>query len=145
VAGRSNRGRGERGASAVELSFIAPGLLALIFLSIQAALYFYGQNVALQAAREGTSKLRLASDRATYDAFKGDVEELTKSFASTVGRSALIDPRFESAYDEAAGRVRVRVSGEVITLIPGLDLTVSQVAEGPVERFEGPRGPGATP
>jgi len=32
------------------------------------------------------------------------------------------------------------VTGRVITLVPGLDLTVTQSAEGPVERFEGPSG-----
>jgi hypothetical protein len=29
------------------------------------------------------------------------------------------------------------VTGDVISLLPGLDLTVTEDAEGPVERFEG--------
>ena len=49
----------DRGASAVEFAVIAPTLLLLIFFIIQGGLYFYGRSVALQAARDGVSQLRL--------------------------------------------------------------------------------------
>ena len=50
---------GDDGASALELSIVAPAILALIF-AIQAGLFFYCRTVAVQAAREGVSQLRLA-------------------------------------------------------------------------------------
>jgi hypothetical protein len=118
------------------MAFVAPGLLFLIFLCIQGALFFYGRNVAIQAAREGVSQLRLAQDQATYDDIHGGVVENTERFAVAVGREALIDPVAISSYDDGAGRVRMRVTGRVISLVPGLDLTVTEEAEGPVERFD---------
>lgn len=127
--------RDERGVSAVEMAFIAPGLIFLIFFCIQGALFFYGRNVAIQAAREGVSQLRLAQDRATYADIRAGVVDNTERFAMTVGREALIDPEATASYDDELGRVRMTVSGRVISLIPWLDLTVTQEAEGPVERF----------
>jgi len=133
--------RSERGVSALEMSFIAPGFLFLIFLCIQGALFFYGRSVALQSAREGVSQLRLAQDQATYDDIAPGVVANTESFAHSVGREALLDPMATPTYDDEAGRVRMSVTGHVITLLPGLELDVTMSAEGPVERFEGDTGP----
>lgn len=127
----------DRGASAIELAFIAPALLLLIFFSIQAALWWYGRTVALQAAREGVSQLRLAPDRATYQQIVGPVTDRTEQFAVAVGRESLLDPVATPEYDDVAGRVSMRVTGRVITLWPGPALRVTQEAFGEVERFEG--------
>ncbi|RLV47857.1 pilus assembly protein [Nocardioides mangrovicus] len=134
------RRRNERGASALELAFLAPWLLALIFLSIQAALYFYGRNVAIQAAREAVSQLRLAQDAATYDSLLPQVRARTTDFAASVGSGGLNDPQVtfgaQPHYDERFPRTTVSVSGKTISLIPGLDLTAHGTASGSVERFE---------
>ncbi len=137
---RQRRRPDERGVSALELSFLAPAFLLLIFFSIQAALFFYGRNVAIQSAREGVSQLRLAQDRATYEQIKPGVIGNTQRFAATVGREALIGPRATPTYDERAGRATMTVTGHVITLVPGLQLSVTETAEGPVERFSGSDG-----
>ncbi|MFT4082983.1 MAG: pilus assembly protein [Nocardioides sp.] len=131
------RSRDERGVSAVEMAFIAPGLIFLIFFCIQGALFFYGRNVALQAAREGVSQLRLAQDQATYSQIRGDVVDSTERFARTVGREALIDPDATPGY--SGDRVSMTVTGHVITLVPGLHLGVTERAEGEVEKFEADR------
>jgi Flp pilus assembly protein TadG len=128
--------RTERGVSALELSFLAPGLIFLIFFVIQAGLFFYGKSVAIQAAREGVSQLRLAQTADVYGDIRPGVVRNTESFATQVGREALIDPAATPSYDEVAGRVAMEVRGSVITLVPGLDLQVSARAEGAVERFE---------
>ncbi|MGL5811292.1 MAG: TadE/TadG family type IV pilus assembly protein [Nocardioides sp.] len=136
--GRRRGSRDEHGASALEMALVAPGFLFLIFLAVQASLFFYGRNVAIQSAREGVAQLRLAQDPAAYDQISGEVASNTVRYASTIGRESLISPTAETAYDDAAGRVRVEVSGRVISLLPFLDLTVTEYAEGPVERFEAP-------
>ena len=93
-AARTSRRRERvRRVSALELSFLAPGLIFLIFLTIQAGLFFYGKAVAIQAAREGVSQLRLAPDAATYEDVDRGVVDNTQSFATTVGREALHRPR----------------------------------------------------
>src|SRR5699024_7410983 len=61
--------RGDRGASALEFSIIAPILLLLIFTIIQGGLYFYARNTAQSASREGVSYLRLAGNNADPNAF----------------------------------------------------------------------------
>lgn len=116
---------------------VAPGLIFLIFFTIQAGLYFYGKTVAIQAAREGVSQLRLAQDRAVYEDVRGHVVESTERFAMQVGREALLRPEARPSYDEVGGRVSMEVHGAVITLVPFLELTVTERAEGSVERFEG--------
>ncbi|MEX2292013.1 MAG: TadE/TadG family type IV pilus assembly protein [Mycobacteriales bacterium] len=138
---RSRRLRGDRGASALELTFVAPGLLLFIFFSIQAGLYFYGRAVAEQAAREGVSKLRLAQTEAISDSIRADVQTAVEAYAVTVGRETLLDPEATTTYDADEGKVSVTVQGSVITLVPGLDLRVTQRVFGEIERFEGDERP----
>lgn len=133
--------RGDRGASALELTLVAPGLLVFIFLSIQAGLYFYGQAVAEQAAREGVSKLRLAQTEMISNSIRADVQSAVETYAAAVGRETLLDPQAVTTYNEVTGKVSVTVRGDVITLVPGLDLRVTQRVFGEIERFEGDNRP----
>lgn len=128
--------RRDQGASAIELAFLAPVLLAFIFFSIQAGLWWYGRTVAIQAAREGVSQLRLAPDEATYRTIVGPVTDRTERFAVSVGRESLLAPVATPAYDAGTGRVSMQVTGSVITLWPGPKLRVTQQAFGEIERFE---------
>lgn len=138
--GRFRRLRGERGASALELTFVAPALLLFLFFSIQAGLYFYGRAVAEQAAREGVSKLRLAQTEGVADDLSADVQTAVEAYATAVGRETLLAPEATTTYDAEGGKVSVTVEGSVITLVPGLDLTVTQRVFGEIERFEGDAG-----
>lgn len=133
--------RGDRGASALELTFVAPGLLLFIFFSIQAGLYFYGRAVAEQAAREGVSKLRLAQTEAICAGIGADVEAAVEAYAAAVGRETLLDPKATTACPDTDGKVSVTVEGRVITLVPGLNLRVTQRVFGEIERFEGDARP----
>lgn len=132
----SRHARTESGAGALELAFLAPGLIFLIFLVIQAGLFFYGKTVAIQAAREGVSQLRLAQTEDVYLDIKDDVVRNTESYALSVGREALLQPEATPRYFDNEGRVTMDVTGDVITLVPGLQLTATAHAEGAVERFD---------
>jgi Flp pilus assembly protein TadG len=132
-----SRARHDRGATALELAFIAPSLLVLIFFIIQAALYFYGRSVAQQAAREGVSQIRLSQTRQACQDQLSVVTQHVQDFATDVGREALLGPKATpscAAYDQ--GQVSVTVHGKAISLVPGLTLTVTQKAFGAVERFQ---------
>lgn len=129
--------RGDRGASAVELSIVAPGLLLFVFFSVQASLWFYGRTVAEQAAREGVSRLRLAQTEQISEEVQAQVQQAVEDYASALGREALLEPEATTSYDAVDGRVTVTVRGEVIMLVPGVSLRVTQRAFGEVERFEG--------
>ena len=136
------RARTESGASALELSFLAPGLIFLIFLVIQAGLFFYGRTVAIQAAREGVSQLRLAQTQDQYDQVEGAVVANVKDYALSVGREALLAPKVDPKphYDAQVPYVTVQVQGDVITLVPGITLKATGYAEGRVERFSPDEG-----
>lgn len=136
VATPRRRDRGESGVSAVELAFIAPAFIVLIFFTIQGSLYFYGRNVAIQSAREGVSQLRLATRQSDYESSRAGVVDATQRFARSVGRESLIDPVATPTYDNRLARVSMTVRGRVITLVPGIDLNVTERAEGNVERFQ---------
>lgn len=135
---RARRLGGERGTAGLELAIVAPVLLALIFFSLQAAFFFYGRAAAMHAAREGVSLLRLAEDEAQYASLNPDAIARTERFATSVGGAGLVEPTVESTYtegDDGMARVSVYVSGRVISLVPGLNLTASAEASGTVERF----------
>jgi Flp pilus assembly protein TadG len=126
--------KSDRGASAIELSIVAPVVLLLIFFTVQFALWLYGRNVALAAAREGVSTLRLV-DENHADAAEVQTARDTESYAGKVGGQSLLQPKATAVYDAQTGRVRVTVTGHVVSLI-GLDLSVTRTATGEVERFE---------
>jgi Flp pilus assembly protein TadG len=126
----------DRGVSAVEFAFIAPVLLMLVWFVIQAALYFYGRSVALQAAREAVSQYRLAQTRNDYDAMKDAVRATTGDYAAHVGSGALNDVQITPTYDQ--DKVNVQVTGTTISLLPWLTLHVTETASGTVEKFQEP-------
>lgn len=131
--------RDDRGSSALELAVIAPAVIFLIFSIIQFALWFYGRNVALHAAREGVAALRIVNVDATgFDATvaEGRAEVAARGRAIALGQEQLIGPVADAHYLTGLTRVQVRVSGKVVSLVPGLDLTVSQTVTAEVERFE---------
>ncbi|PPK98779.1 TadE-like protein [Kineococcus xinjiangensis] len=118
---------------------MAPALLLLVFTTVQVGLWFHGRNVALQAAREGVSQLRVIDDAAQAAGERPRVEDRVLRYASTLGGESLLEPRVASSWVvEADGnaRVSVTVTGRVVSLVPGLALTTTQQAFGEVERFE---------
>jgi Flp pilus assembly protein TadG len=128
--------RDDRGASAIELSIVAPVILLLIFFTVQVALWLYGRNVALQAAREGVSTLRLVGETEDIPGAESRTETDTEAYATQVGAQSLLKPQATARFNAGTGRVRVTVTGHVVSLV-GLDLTVTRTATGEVERFEG--------
>ncbi len=129
--------RNDRGSSALELSIVAPALLFLIFFMVQAALWLYGRNVALQSAREGVSQLRLVQPTANIAAANQSAQDHTTRFARQVGGETLIGATATSAYNtNGSGRVRVTVEGRTVSLLPGVTLHVTQTASGEIEQFD---------
>lgn len=131
------RRRSERGASSLELAILAPSILALIFISIQTALWLYGRSVALNAAQEGVSRLRLVQPTlytpAIGEKVRTDIEAYAQQLAgNSLGDAQVADP----SYDNPKGQVSFTVTGETVSLVPGLTLKVSQTATGPIEQFE---------
>ena len=125
----------DRGVSSLELAFIAPSLVALIFFVIQAALYFYGRSVAQQAARAGVSQLRLDQTLSAYNGNYRAIEGNIADFAHNIGSGALHVDKVTSTYDDAKGTVTVTVTGTAVSLT-GIDLNISETVTGRIERFQ---------
>lgn len=114
---------------------MAPVFLLLVFLGVQAGLWAYGRSVALAAAREGVAQLRVLPDEQSATAADPVVRAHVEQFAGTIGRESLLDPHASTSWDPERRAVAVEVSGRVISLVPGLDLTTTRRASGTVERF----------
>src|SRR3954447_2895251 len=50
---RRRRRRNQRGSVSIELVILLPALFAVLFLGMQAALYYHARTVAIAAAQEG--------------------------------------------------------------------------------------------
>ncbi|UUW92488.1 TadE/TadG family type IV pilus assembly protein [Pimelobacter simplex] len=111
---------------------IAPALLFGLMLIVQAGLYFHARNVAEQAAQEGAAEAR------AFDGDEASAKQRAMTFLGALGDRALTDRNVE--VDRGAETATVTVSGDVISLVPGVSWSVSESASGPVERYVPPTG-----
>ena len=131
------RRRSERGVSSLELAILAPAILALIFVSVQTALWLYGRSVALNAAQEGVSRLRLVQPTlytpAIGEKVRADIQSYARQLGGTSLQNATVEP---PSYNSPVGMVSFTVKGDTVSLVPGLKLSVTRTATGPIEQFE---------
>ena len=134
---------GDRGSSAIELAILAPALLIISALIIQWALWFQARGVALSAAQQGA---RYARQHAQQGGWQAQASSQAAQFYSQVGTRLLSNPSFTTSQQgggQAPSQVYVTVRGQVLTLIPGAQLSVTEKAGGPVECFRPAQGGGA--
>jgi len=118
-----NWGGGERGSAVNVQVAVLYSLLLITFMTLlQTGLFFYGRDLALSAARSGVDQGR------TY----GTVDPgAAQSHASTAS-GVLSGP---SASASANGTtMTVTVDAEVVTLVPGLSMHVTQSSTGAIEQ-----------
>ena len=119
--------REERGSSSVEMVVALPIVLTVLFLAVQAGMWFYARSIALAAAQTGartSSMLGSSLQAGLSDA---------RSFATDVGETTLTGVTVTG--DRSATTTTVTVTGHTVRLVPFMDLTVSQTAALPVERY----------
>ena len=117
----------DTGAAATEFTVAVPCLLLMLLLVLQFAVYAHATHVAQAVAARA-----LAAARA---------EGATDAAGSAVGQSllaqldggALGEPAVN--VQRSGGQVQVSVTGVAESVVPGLHLSVSATARGPVERF----------
>ena len=119
---------GDVGLVALEWAIIAPAVFLLVFVPMQAAWYFHARNLALAAAEEG---VRVA--RADGSSVGAGVARANEFLAESGGQDVLLNSSV--APEGTTEEIRITVSGNAITLMPVFDLSVTQTAAGPVERF----------
>lgn len=125
------RAESERGAASLaQTVLVAPTLLAVLMLIVQVGLLLHARNVAEQAAQQGA-----AAGRA-YDGSEGSAKTTTLSYLASLSDRTLRNRSV--AVERTPETASVTVTGTVISVVPWLDLRVSESASGPVERFVEP-------
>jgi hypothetical protein len=104
-------------------------LLLLTFIVLQAGVYFYAQSIALAAATVGVNTARQN---------EGQEEAGETAAAEFLGQlpGMLVGPEITAVLDPELDNVmRVTVTADVFSVFPGLNLTVTETARRPIERF----------
>ena len=119
--------REERGASSIEMVLALPIVLTVLFLAVQAGTWFHARSIALASAQSGarTSAMLNSSLEAGLSS--------ARSFAADVGGTTLTGVTVTG--DRTATSTTVTVTGHSVRLVPFMDVTVSQSATLPVERY----------
>ena len=123
--------RDDRGSVSVELVIILPALFAVMFLGLQAALYFHARTVAIAAAQEGARAAGGEHGRTS------DGISAAHAFIADAGGSDVL-PGASVSGDRAATVATVLVVGKSLSVIPGWKPVVRQSASVPVERLTPP-------
>lgn len=115
----------DRGALSLELAFLAPLVMMLIFGIVQLGFYWYARDVALTAAQQGVETARL------HGATAADGSDRSWDLLHRTG-SSITGPAVTAS--QSGTTVQVTVSGQVTSWIPGLSFHVSQSAHAAKEQ-----------
>ena len=120
--------RSERGSTSVQMVILMPVLFSVMFLGLQAALFYHARTVAIAAAQEGAR----AAGAETGSASDGIAA--ATSFVAAAGGSDVLENASVSG-SRSATQATVTVRGVALSVIPGWSPIVQQSATVPVERI----------
>lgn len=121
------RTRRDAGSVSVEYAIVLPAYMALLMLIVQAAIYFHAEHITAAAADEAVATAGV--DGGTGDDGRTEATRILSATAS----GFLLNPTVEVT--RATTVATVRISGQVVSLLPFVHLTASSVAHGPVEQL----------
>lgn len=114
----------------IQLVLVAPALLLMIMAIVQFGLLAHARNVAEQAAQEGAASAR------RFDGTQATGEAEALKYLTLLGPQTLQNRT--AVATRGAQSASVTVTGDVLSLVPGLNLSVSETATGPIERYVPP-------
>jgi Flp pilus assembly protein TadG len=116
--------RDETGAASVELTLVLPVFLLLCWLTIQAGVWWHGQQIAQTSADAGARAAHLLG------ADQADGEHTARAILDRYAGNLIRNPAVQ--VDRDANTVRVTVTGTALAVIPGLDAPVTAHATYPL-------------
>ncbi|MGY9067015.1 TadE family protein [Streptomyces sp. CAS3] len=123
----------DRGDTSIQMAIVFPFVLLATVAVVQTSMWYYARQIALTAAREGATAAR------AYQSSPADGSARAQAVLERAAGGSLSGYSVSASSD--GQRVRVRVSGTALSMIPGLSgLRVTQSASGPVERWTVPEG-----
>lgn len=121
----ADRTRQADGAASTELVLLMPTILTMVLLIVQFGVWLHARQVVTAAAQEGLAAAQTYAGSQTSGSRRAEM-----FLADTGGVDAA---HVTATRDVAVARVEVR--GVAPAVVPGLELRVAAVAQGPVERF----------
>lgn len=121
----------ERGSVSIQLVILLPALFAVMFLGMQAALFYHARTVAIAAAQEGA---RAAGGE---NGKESDGIRAADAFLAEAGGDDVLAGATTTAH-RSATTATVVVRGRSLSVIPGWSPVVRQSASVPVERLTPP-------
>jgi Flp pilus assembly protein TadG len=118
----------EAGALTISYVLIVPVFLIGIMTVVQASIWYLARDTVLAAARHGADVARTSTPP------PGSGAQAAISFA-TSATSGLISNVTASTRGTTATTVRITVSAQIPSFVPGLAIHVHEVVTAPVERF----------
>ena len=104
--------RNQRGSASVELVILLPALFAVMFLGMQAALFYHARSIAIAAAQEG-ARAAGGENASASDGISAAHAFLTDAGGQDVLRGATAE------VDRTATTVTVTIQGSSLSVIPG--------------------------
>jgi Flp pilus assembly protein TadG len=124
---RGLRGR-ERGSSSIQMALLLPVLFLVMFLGMQAALYYHARTVAIAAAQEGAR----AAGAETGTTSRGI--DAARDFVADAGGDDVLAAVTVTGR-RTATTVTMTVRGQAMSVIPGWTPVLEQSATAAVERL----------
>ncbi|MFI7026315.1 TadE family protein [Micromonospora sp. NPDC049900] len=119
----------ERGSSPVEFVIVAAPMLLLGFGGFQVGIVYYANSIALAAATQGVNVER------GYNAPPGSGADHANNFLTSAGMGL---SHSQVSVTRTTTDVRVTVTGNSISLLPGMTFSISRTAHGSIERVTDP-------
>lgn len=119
------------GAVGVEMALLWVVLILLVLTVVQMGLVFYAGQLALTAAENGVHTARYLGQAQPAEIAKRDA----LAFLDQAAGSSLSAPIVTAAVDPITATVRVAVTGEALSIVPGVHIRVSREAVGGLERI----------
>jgi hypothetical protein len=130
----------------IELVMYMPLLVFTIFLTLQIAFLYLGNQAAGAAAREAARVARSAGDPGAGSDQALQAGQLRgQEYATSVGHGVIEDVTVQVQAVNGPGGLQVRatVTGKGVQLVPGMPgRKITKVVQGPVEVFRPDQGPG---
>ncbi|TQM57817.1 TadE family protein [Humibacillus xanthopallidus] len=125
---RTAAGPSERGSASIQMVLLLPVLFAVMFLGMQAALFYHARSVAIAAAQEG------ARASSVEDGSGGAGTAAAASFVAAAGGDDVLKSTHVTS-SRTTQVATVTVTGTSLSVIPGWSPFVRQSATVPVERI----------
>ena len=130
LSGREKRRalRTERGSVSIEMVLLMIGLFTLLFLGLEAGLYYHARSVAIAAAQEG------AREAGSQNGSQASGIAAAQQFLSQAGGpGVIVNTHVIGA--RTGTTATVTVTGDSMSVIPGVNVSITQSATVPVERL----------